>query len=197
MVVTPTPMFGPEDTGPVKLREGVWRAKADEPCRFDEARLVGSWPGCANVFVVMNDKLTAYDVGAKGERSASVMAFLLAGGTPVVLQLPAKDADPSADNDGYVYLALRPGGVDAGGRITAFTAWPALCGPPPPTEARNPDGHARYGTLVPLAGLTMDRDDNNCSAASPDAVRASALASEPWATQGSMLVAHWVRDGDR
>jgi hypothetical protein len=43
----------------------------------------------------------------------------------------------------------------------------------------------------------MDKEGNNCTTTSLDALRAAGVASEKWAQAGSMTVTRWVRDGDK
>jgi hypothetical protein len=202
MVVTKDPLFTAADAHPPQLRQGVWQGlPADKPCHFDQTRAVARWPSCANAFLVTSDKLTSVDEDSAGKPTRSSMAFVLAGGSPAVLQVyNQKDSDASeaAQDKGYVYLGLKPTKTDPQGRVTAFTAWSTLCGPPPPGGAKTSDGeNARYGSLTPLEGLTMDKEENNCTTTSQDALRAAAAASEAWAKPDSMIGARWVRDGDR
>jgi hypothetical protein len=204
MVTTKTPLFGPADVvGAPQLRPGVWRGDPDRQCAFDEARPIARWPDCANAFVVQDGQLSFHNLNAKGRPTVSTTPFVLAGASPSVLQATeanpdAKGASDSTADRAYYYMGLRPTKTDAQGRITAFAAWSAMCGPPPPSDAKSTDGqHARYGSLTPLPGLTMDKEENNCTTSSQDAVRAAAAASEKWSKSDSLIGAHWVRDGDR
>ena len=199
MLITKQPLFALSDAAATpQLREGVWRAKTDAKCAFNEARPVSSWPSCASGFVAMDGKVRAYD-NSKGKRRTTTSTFFLVGATPSVLQLPADDpgAKKADDDPGYFYMGVRPTSTDRQGHVTAFTFWPVLCGPPPPSDAKNADGKARYGSLAPLPGLTMDQDNNDCTTASQDAVHAAAAASEAWTKPDALLAAHWVRDGAR
>jgi hypothetical protein len=204
MVTTKTPLFGPADAaGAPQLRLGVWRGDSDHPCAVSEARPIARWPDCANAFVVQSGQLSFHDLNAQGKPTVSTTPFVLAGASPSVLQAtddnPDAKADSASSNDrAYFYMGLRPTKTDPQGRITAFAAWSTLCGPPPPPDAKSTDGqHTRYGSLTPLPGLTMDKDENNCTTSSPDAVRAAAAASEKWIKPDSIVGAHWVRDGAR
>jgi hypothetical protein len=202
MVFTTDPVFTAADAHPPQLRQGVWQGvPTDEPCRFDQTRPVARWPGCANAFLVTADKLTSVDVNSAGKHTPSSLPYVLAGGSPAVLQVyDQKDSDSgeSAQDKGYVYLGLKPTKTDQQGRITGFTAWSTLCGPPPPGDAKTSDGqHVRYGSLTPLRGLTMDKAENNCTTTSPDALRDAAAASVAWTKPESMIGARWVRDGAR
>jgi hypothetical protein len=200
MLITKQPLYALSDAAATpQLREGVWRAKSDGKCVFTEARPVSRWPSCANGFVALHGMVRAYD-HSKGKRTPTTSAFFLVGATPSVLQLPAEDKGPkgAADDPAYFYMGVRPTRTDDQGRVTAFAAWPALCGPPPPSDAKGADGKtARYGSLEPLSGLSMDKDDNDCTTASQDAIHAAVIASEAWTKPDALLTAHWVRDGDR
>jgi hypothetical protein len=158
MLVTKQPLFALSDAAATpQLREGVWRAKSEVKCVFNEARPIAQWPGCANGFVALSGMVRAYDE-SKGKRTLTTSIFFLVGPTPSVLELPADDAGAkeAADDPGYFYMGVRPTSTDRRGHVTAFTFWPVLCGPPPPSDAKNADGKARYGSLAPLPGLTMD-----------------------------------------
>lgn len=204
MVTTKTPLFGPADVaGAPRLKPGVWRGEPSCPCAFNEAQPITRWPDCANLFTVQDGLLSFYNRDMKGKLTVSTTPIVLAGGSPSVLQATeddpdAKEGSAPTDDRAYFYMGLRPTKTDPQGRITAFTAWSAMCGPPPPDGAKTTDGqHTRYGSLTPLPGLTMDKDENNCTTSSQDVLRAAAAASEQWTKPNSMTGAHWVRDGDR
>ncbi len=204
VVMTKTPLFGSADAaGAPQLRLGVWRGEPDRPCAVNEALPIARWPDCANVLVVQDGLLSFHNRDAKGQPTLSSTPFVLAGGSPSVLQATeddpdAKEGSAPADRRAYFYMGLRPTKTDPKGRITAFTAWSAMCGPPPPNDAKTTDGkNTRYGSLSPLPGLTMDKQENNCTTSSKDAVHAAAAASEQWTKPESMVGAHWVRDGSR
>ena len=55
----------------------------------------------------------------------------------------------------------------------------------------------RMGTLEPLSGLTMDKDDNNCTTTSQAVVQAAAKASVQWRKPEDTTEDRWVRAGDR
>jgi hypothetical protein len=204
MVVTKDPMFTKADTGGFRLREGVWNEPSSSPCDFDETKPLAQWPDCAKGVVVTKDQIGAWDTDAKGARTWRSSDVIFAGGQPPVAQVHLQDMEMKGVGDLpispslYLYLALRPTKTDDAGRVTAYTGWPILCGPPPPDGAKGPDGTSpRMGTLAPLPGLTMDKDGNNCTPASREALRAAGVASEKWAKPDSMTVTRWVRDGDR
>jgi hypothetical protein len=93
----------------------------------------------------------------------------------------------------YMFGGLTPERLDADGRVTAYTSWPALCGPPPESGSSG-GSNPGHGTLEPLPGMTMDPDKSNCRPDGKDAVRGAAQASRAWADKPGR--AHWVRDGE-
>jgi hypothetical protein len=200
MVVTKTPVFTRADeTGAARLRSGVWSGPTSTPCDFDEHAPLDSWPSCANGAVMGEGVIGGYQE-KDGKRGLFQTDVVLAAGEPRVLQI---DAGAVALGDGfslsgYFYAALRPTKTDNQGRITAFTAWPVLCGPPP-ADTTMKNNKMVFGTRHPLPGLVMDKDGNNCATHSTNALRMAATASEQWATSdgGQPSASHWVRDGDR
>jgi hypothetical protein len=203
MVVTKAPLFAKSDTiGAPQLRPGVWIEQSDKPCDFDPSKPLADWPACAKGSVVLDGKIGGYNVDANGKKAWTTSELLVAGGNPRVIQVRMEDLDVKGVGDipigpMYFYMAAHPTKTDEAGRVIAYTAWPVLCGPPPPADAKTPSGGMRSGTLEPLPGLTMDKDDNNCTTTSQDAVRAAAAASEKWTPPSTLSAVRWVRDGDR
>jgi hypothetical protein len=203
MVVTKAPLFSKADTaGEAQLRAGVWRETQQQPCDFDETKPLAEWPGCASGFIVRDGQVGGYNTDAEGKRTWTSSELIVAGDEPRVIQVLMKDLGVKglgelAFGPMYLYVAAHPTKTDAQGRIVAYTAWPILCGPPPPPDAKGPDGNAtRMGTLRPLPGLTMDKDGNNCTTTSQQVVLAAAKASAQW--QGADTTEdHWIRDGIR
>lgn len=203
MVVTTTPLFSKADTaGEAQLRPGVWRETPKDPCDFDETKPFADWPGCANGFVVKDGQVGGYNTDANGKKTWTSSDLIVAGGEPRVMQVLMKDLGVKGLGDlpfgpMYLYAAAHPTKTDAQGRIVAFTSWPILCGPPPPSDAKTPSGGMRMGTLEPLPGLTMDKDDNNCTTTSQSVVHAAANANAQWRKPEDTTDDRWVRDGDR
>jgi hypothetical protein len=204
MVVTKAPLFSKADTaGLAQLRPGVWRETTDKPCDFDETKPLADWPGCANGFITKDGQVGGYDTDANGKKTWSSLELIVAGGEPRVMQVLMKELGVKGLGDlpfgpMYLYVAAHPTKTDAQGRIVAYSGWPILCGPPPPPDAKGPDGNSvRTGTLKPLPGLTMDKDGNNCTTTSQAAVQAAAKTSEQWQDSNATTENHWVRDGDR
>jgi hypothetical protein len=204
MVITKDPVFTRSNASGLPLREGIWREASDSPCDFDETKPLAQWPDCAKGSVVAKGQIGAWDTDDKGVRTWKTSDVVFADGRPPVAQVHLQDMDLKGLGDVpikpslYLYLVIRPTKTDEAGRITAYTGWPIFCGPPPPEGSKGPDGSSpRMGTLAPLPGLTMDKQGDDCTTASPDALRAAGVASEKWAAAGSMTVTRWVRDGDR
>jgi hypothetical protein len=202
MVMTKEPLFTAADAaGAPAMKAGLWRQGGDSSCRFDEAQPLASWPACANGFLLKdNGEVGAYQTQA-GKKTWNVTPFILASGNPRVFQTRLDASLGGAMltlPPMYMYAAIEPTKLDAGGRITAVTTWFVLCGPPPPAGAKAPDGTStRNGTLQPLPGLTMDASANDCVTTSPDAVRHAAAASRQWMPPDTFTSDHWVREGDR
>lgn len=187
-VVTQMALFGPADeAGAPGLRNGVWTAAPDPKCPFDEAWPITAWPDCASRLVMKSGQWLELSK-TDGKWSWSSNAVVLATGSPRIVQM----FEPGATIP-FSYAALAPTRSDEAGRITAFVSWPVACGPPPPTA---PKGQTqRSGTEQPLPGLVMDKDNDDCTTTSKDALRAAAAASRQWSTDVGPL--HWVRDGER
>jgi hypothetical protein len=204
MVVTKDALFTRSSAPGLPLREGIWREGSDSPCDVDEAKPLAQWPDCAKGVLVSKGQIGGWDTDDKGVKTWKTSDVVFADGKPAVTQVHLQDMDMKGVGDlpikpsFYLYLVIKPTKTDEAGRITAYTGWPIFCGAPPPDGAKGPDGTSpRMGTLAPLPGLTMDEAGNNCTTASPDALRAAGAASEKWAQAGTMTVTRWVRDGDR
>ena len=204
MVVTTKPLFTASDSAGVpQLKPGVWNEKPDPACAVDETKPLADWPSCAHGVIVQNGQIGAYSTDANGKRVWTASTILMVGGDPRVMQFHLPDIDLKGLGGAkldllYLYMALRPTSTDADGRVTAFTSWPIVCGPPPPDGTKSPDGKGvRLGTLTPLPGLVMDKAGGNCTPTSPAAVLAAAAPTEQWAKGSSLSVEHWVRDGTR
>ena len=187
MVTSTTPLFFDRDTaGQAQLRPGVWVSQ-EKDCKFDPAAPVNQWPECADWVIVRKDALVSLDKKTDPPKWVS-QPYVLAIGDPPVVQstFTGKDGDTL-----YLFGAVKPAQVDASGAIVQFRSWPALCGPPRKRKKGDPSG-----TASPFAGLQMDADGNNCTAASVDVVRNAARLSEAFADKDQTLP-HWVRDGER
>jgi len=199
MVLTPTPMLTKADEGGAPgFKPGVWRGKDDPACAVDEHAPLDSWPGCANGAVVGDDDISVYQT-VNGQRTAKAkVAYVLAAGEPRLLQisLAGVPLGPalSLSLSGYVYGGLRPTKTDEAGRITAYSAWLVLCGPPPPPNAHG--ANTSFATLAPFPGIVMDKTRQNCTTNSVAALRQAAVESAKL-SDASPSTSYWVRDGDR
>lgn len=195
MVVTNTPMFAPSDADPaLALREGVWNSTTDKACAFDDSAPLEAWPACASGSVVTATQVRSLQSQKDGTRTQTSTGYVLVNGDPPVMQIPIVPTDKIASPPvAFIYIALKPTSTDAKGRITAFSTWPVLCGPPPKADLSK-GGEARLGTREPLPGLVME-EAGSCRPTSVAALRRAAAASQAWAdTPGR---SRWVRDGER
>lgn len=197
MVVTTEPTFLAEDQATPALRAGLW-VSADKGCEFNSKKPAKTWPECARWIVVKNNAMTG--VTEKGEKFN--LPFVLAAGEPRVMQVRLEDEEKKTENGKpaalYLYLGLRPTRTDKQGRIIAYTGWLVQCGPPPPKDAKKPDGSSRYGTLEPSPGLIMDDALSGCAPESKAAlIRAAALSERFEAAGDEGDESRWVRDGDK
>lgn len=196
MVVTTEPTFMAADQATPMLREGLW-VNEEKDCKFDLKADATTWPECAHWVVIKGSALTG--VSDKGE--AFSIPFVLAAGDPRVLQMRIEDE--KAGEDGrkaaiYLYMGLRPRKSDKEGRIISYSGWIVQCGPPPPKDAKKPDGNPRYGTLKPSPGMIMDSDLSGCAPESKAALIKAAALSEKFEDLGaSDEDSRWVRDGDK
>eukprot|EP01030_Chromulinospumella_sphaerica_P017172 gene17172-16994_t len=196
MVVTTEPTFLAEDQGKPTLREGLW-VNEEKDCKFDIKAPAAKWPECAHWIVVKDSAMTG--VSEKGE--AFNVPFVLAAGDPRVLQIRIEDDKKGEDGKAaalYLYMGLKPLKTDTEGRITSYRGWIVQCGPPPPKDAKKPDGNPRYGTLKPSPGMIMDSDLSGCAPESKAALIKAAGLSEHFEELGAGGEAsRWVRDGDQ
>ncbi|WGM39243.1 hypothetical protein [Caulobacter sp. NIBR1757] len=196
MVVTSEPTFLAEDQGMPTLREGLWVNK-EKGCKFDIKAPATKWPECAHWIVVKGSAMTG--VSDKGE--AFNLPFILAAGDPRVLQIQLEDEKKGEDGKAatlYLYMGLKALKTDKEGRITAYSGWMVQCGPPPPKDAKKPDGNPRYGTLEPSPGMIMDDELSGCAPESKVALIKAAGLSEDFEDGGTGGEdSRWVRDGDQ
>lgn len=191
MVVTTEPTFLAEDQATPALREGLW-VSPKKDCKFDIKTPATTWPECAQWVVIKGTSMTGID-----KDKAFGAPFVLAAGEPRVLQVRIEDED-AAKGALYFYVGLRPLSFDKQGRITAYTGWLTQCGPPPPKDAKRPDGNPRYGSLQPTPGMVMDADLSGCAPEDKAAVIRAAGLSEAYEEDSDKDdISRWVRDGDK
>jgi hypothetical protein len=213
VVVTKTPLFAPKDAaGAPTLRPGVWLFFKEDGCQVDEHRPFTEWPDCVGGGLVSEGRVRGHKSGAPPDQLEDT-PVVLAAGDPRIMQAQVDvdlsvNAEASASGGAtatasgqssahakpYGYAAVRPTKFDPEGRITAFTLWPVLCGPPPPKDKDGND--TAPATLKPLPGLMMKKGDAVCTTDSAGALRGAAKASEAWADK-PLRESHWVRDADR
>lgn len=190
MVVTTEPMFLAQDQATPALREGLWVNPKDD-CEFDIKTPATKWPECAQWIVIKGSSMTGTDEKGKD----FVVPFVLAAGEPRVMQVKIEDDKKAAV---YVYLGLRALKFDKQGQIVSYTGWLTQCGPPPPKDAKRPDGNPRYGSLQPSPGLIMDDDLSGCAPEDKAAlIRAAGLSEAYEEASDKDDVSRWVRDGDK
>ncbi|MDB5469792.1 MAG: hypothetical protein JWR84_1352 [Caulobacter sp.] len=196
MVITTEPTFLAEDQGTPALREGLW-VNPEKDCKFDIKARPTKWPECAHWVVIKGSAMTG--VSEKGE--AFNVPFVLAAGDPRVLQIRIDDDKKGDDGKAatlYAYMGLKPLKTDREGRIVAYSGWMVQCGPPPPKDAKKPDGNPRYGSLEPSPGMIMDDDLSGCAPESKAALIGAAGLSEHFEDGGANGEdSRWVRDGDK
>ena len=198
-LATKDPLFSSADeAGAPKLKPGVWAmdVTSDEKCRFDERRPLYGWPSCANGFAVLPGGAVGGYETRDGKLVLAMTPYILAAGDPPIFEMRDSASGQSAQPLLDRYAGMRPTRLDDRGRAIAIRYWTVLCGPPPPSDAKRPDGSQRYGALQPFPGLTMDASENDCTTDSRDAARAAAKASEALTPADNQIGAHWVRAGD-
>lgn len=196
MVMTTTPLFTKADEGGSPgLRPGVWAGDGSGPCAFDEKTSVVDWPSCANGAIIGEGVVRSWqDKPGGGTQTSS--DYILVNGDPRILQVHAVELAPGSglSVSAYLYAGLRPTKVDDHGRITAYSAWLVMCGPPPPPTAAD-GGKISYGTHDPLPEMVMDKGGDDCTTSSTLALRNAAAASVKFGAD--LGTSRWVRDGDR
>jgi hypothetical protein len=213
VVMTKEPLFTQADAaGAPNLRPGVWIFFKEPDCQVDESKPFTEWPDCAGGGLVSPGNVRGHKANAPADQLEDT-PVVLAAGDPRIIQLQvdvdlSMQADASASGGAtasasasppvharpYGYGGVRPTKSDDQGRITAFTLWPILCGPPPSKDKDGNDTAA--ATLKLLPGLEMKPGDAVCTTRSVAALRNAAKASEAWAPppRGD---SHWIRDAQR
>lgn len=203
LVTSPEPLFTPADTvGAPILRDGLWLSSGDglglgqssDDCEVDVALPADQWPACVRWYVVERGQIRTFEKpedGGQGEWTSE--PFLLAAGQPAILQLDLRAAPVLKgilQSEGFLYQGVEPTGRDEAGRVIAFDAWFAYCGPPPDWDAK-PSRERAGQTRKPFKGLKLHRHDPNCTASKASAVRSAAAASRALDMSSSD---RWIRD---
>ena len=199
-VTSPKALFTVRDArGQPQPRPGVWGySSSTRPptCKVDTSQPVGTWDDCAGGFVLRPGEV--YSIQGPDHHLRLDERFVLARGSPAVLQGVDVSADLIAHPAGYEYAGAQPTKLDSRGRVVEVKLWQAMCGRPPP---KNPNdvGYKLADRLLP--GLTVDSDHLDCIAAAQAPVRASVKASWTWAVQSGgpapVVYLQWFRDGER
>lgn len=213
MVIAETPIVTRADAqGAPQFRTGVWLRQVDG-CEVDIRKPVRSWPECADVSIITRDTI------ADPDKKDAAIPYVLAGGTPQLLQLELKsDEMPRL----FFFVAVAPVRTDSQGRIIEARTWAVQCGPPPPPpppedaaaaetspdstepaeELTEAEQEARLAeqinqvassmvTREPLPGLELK--DGMCMVRTIEPLRNAAEKSEAWDDEASKPIV-WVRD---
>ena len=151
VVESERPLFAGGGPAP---KGGLWALLADN-CSTPETTAVQRWPSCATPFWVEGDQLTA--LSPSPQRST----FVVAAGSPAILQLRAAEEAGDPEDAPYSYAAFRPHGASP---FAAADVWLAAC----------------MKSDTPVPGFLPD----TCTATSSEAVRSvagAAAAHEPQA----------------
>jgi len=211
-LMTRRPLLNPRDAaGAPRFRNGVWRLiwpnTADDPCPFDPAQPIQTWPSCDAPERVAADRMVAIahlktPLGSRWiERSRP---YILAAGAPLVLQIYS---DISAGR--YSYDAVDQVTLDGDGRIIAARLTPINCFDPERFTAAmewlansvtEDNTHPIEDSPTASAQLTLApgfvRDiGGECRPRDLAALRNAAAADA--AASSESVNFRWVRDGDR
>lgn len=188
LVTTTEPMFDKADAaGTPQLKEGLW-ANLEHGCEADLKQPATEWPECAEWMVLKNGEMTGKSDDEKEETRIPV---LIAGDDPPVMQLAMEDKDSKETL--YFYAGLGSIETDSEGRIIRYAGWIVQCGPPPPEDAKRPDGQPRWGTFEPTPGIIMDEALSGCRPQDETALFTAARASKDYASKDKPGEARWVR----
>ena len=207
MVISDEPWF--TEPGPVQQKTGLWVMLEKADCPVSATTSLAAMPDCASPILIIdgaysgppNDRslpdAVRYDP-AKWDR----IDHVLTDGTPMVDQLrfdatkPNPGAPPPVFKDKltYLYLAVKPTGFDAEGRIISAKRWPVMCGPLTRGE-KDASGGPRFVTARPYAGMSVVHD-MACNAADVAALREAAVTSEVSAPLAvyQIMESRWLRD---
>ena len=144
--------------GPVPA-EGLWALLPDD-CSTPQTTAVHEWPSCATPFWVEGEQLTTLSPAPQR------MTFVVAPGSPAILQVGASDAPREPGEEAYSYAGFRPRGASP---FKAADVWLVAC----------MKGEMAADGFLP----------DSCTATGPEAVR-SALAGA--AAEKPQAVAVWI-----
>ncbi len=181
-LVTEQPLLAKSARAP-QLREGVWVTGPDKRCLIDAGKSAGRRTACtSDLALVTGDTIAGLDEPGKPPTS-----YRLASGSPIIAQIDL--SDPSTGPEFY-YGGLEPVRFGRDGKITAFRAWPVLCGPPGKPDSRRALEGPPTAKLFP--GLTrLPGKPKGCTTRSVDVARVAAMRSRRVSPPSE---AHWIRD---
>lgn len=180
--------------GDPEFRPGLWSVSGhNEDCRFDIRRPLRDWPDCAIGIEFRRGQMFF----VTGHDRALAQTLRLVDGDPILVQgkwrtdiLKDPRAPEPRDTEnpfyGWVYYAVTPVRMDAGGKMLEARLVEAACGPLPAAEPGKP---APKVTDRPFPGLQIVRDA--CQAKDLDTVRRALQLS---AGLGEPRTLKWVRD---
>ena len=154
-----TPLFTGSAAGP---KPGLW-ALLDSACSVPSTAAVQTWAECASPFWVGEGRLTVLTPAPQRP------AFLIAEGSPAIVQLSGLDYGRAPEPAPYSYMALRADG------------------PAPFTSARVWGGGCSQGDMPRESFM-----DGTCRAKTPEAVRDALKAM---VEQGPGARAVWIAPG--
>lgn len=188
LLVSKEPWFQTDPSAPA-LRDGVWRA-VDADCAFDDSVPVQRWPDCSDWAVLKDGRPVAARAGNKtiAPGASANGSLVLSPGNPMIWQAETLSRSGGGKPERHFdYYSVDIEARDPDARITKVTIWPIFCGP------FDEDGQV---TVRPWPGLAVV--DNNCTAASAEAVREAARRSRKLVVEkGDLPKLRWVRDGSR
>lgn len=185
------PWFTAKDAQGV-MRPGWWISNAAD-CSFGRDAPSAAWPECVQPLLVSQNDQGVLELPDPYQGSS--MEYLLAPGTPLILQLGLKNwrSEEGGERfDVYLYSGVEPVKRDRQGRLIVMDFWSVLCGPPPP---RGKGDIYRGGrTSRPWPGLTMN-ESGGCTAHDVGALRDAASRSHRRAeAKGTSTPLRWIRD---
>jgi hypothetical protein len=117
--------------------------------------------------------------------------YVMGSTDPYLLQVRMVDPTGSGPPVQFMFVALAPTTYDSDRRMTAATAWPVFCGPPPKEGDPNFGLQDEQGQVTnhPFPGLHME--DFNCSPDDLAAIRRAAIASRDMLGAANLYSLQW------
>jgi hypothetical protein len=171
MVISETPIFAENDRATSGPKIGIWLAEMDD-CRFDSSQPESEWPECALWVVIRDSGREVLLVDGKGQSQR--VDYLIAAGTPAIIQGKWIDEAKEPEEDYYGFYGLERRQVAPDGFAAALT-WSVRCGVQEPSSSR----------IQPFPGISAE-----CRPSSKDAIRSAAVASR---NAGEVMSWRWIR----